>query len=364
MRLKSTTTAAIAMITLLVCGAALLSSINARALQQGEGPDAAGERGPGPGTHPGFGSNAVLGHITQVTRGSVGGLDVVVRVPRATPPTGVLLVLHGCSHGAYDWASPSECDGCVGLPEEMTIARHAAEAGLVLAAPSSSNRERKCWRPGDDGPRLVHVVESLTQQHPGVPLFVFGASSGGAMALVLPRYVPDINAIVAQIMALPSSALSTVIESLSGKKYPPTLFLHMARDEHTSARVDENKKVLSENGVPVHSLTLSPAKVTAKYIGAKLGIPSTAAQIIVARLTSAGVLTDEGELVEDPRMSDWRDAVHGLTELGGDTLVPDSSPLSEVLNVAWAMHEIFSDADDAMFKWFNRIHQGSVGGPP
>ena len=36
---------------------------------------------------------------------------------------------------------------------------------------------------GDDGPRLVHVVESLTQQHPGVPLFVFGASSGGAMAL-------------------------------------------------------------------------------------------------------------------------------------------------------------------------------------
>ena len=48
MRLKSTTTAAIAMITLLVCGAALLSSINARALQQGEGPDAAGERGPGP----------------------------------------------------------------------------------------------------------------------------------------------------------------------------------------------------------------------------------------------------------------------------------------------------------------------------
>lgn len=55
--------------------------------------------------------------------------------------------------------------------------------------------------------------------------------------------------------------------------------------------------------------TDSLRQVTAKYLGAKLGIPSTAAQIIVARLTSAGVLTDEGELVEDPRMSDWRDAV-------------------------------------------------------
>jgi hypothetical protein len=45
-----------------------------------------------------------------------------------------------------------------------------------------------------------------------------------------------------------------------------------------------------------------------------------------------------------------------MAEIGSDTLVPDSSALSEVLNVAWAMHEVFSDTDREMFKWFENHH--------
>ena len=80
------------------------------------------------------------------------GVEVLIRTPlryvdarSRDSYSGLVLVFHGCSHGAYDWASPAECGRCVGLPEERLIADSLVAAGMVVVAPSSADRNSKCW---------------------------------------------------------------------------------------------------------------------------------------------------------------------------------------------------------------------------
>eukprot|EP00038_Savillea_parva_P013803 m.9294 g.9294 ORF g.9294 m.9294 type:complete len:356 (+) comp2619_c0_seq1:273-1340(+) len=310
---------------------------------------------------------------TSVQRTTVASVDVVIRTPNMSPRAGasashgardarrirsILLVLHGCQHGGYDWAGPTECTSCRGLPEEMMVARDAVRASMIVVAPSSLNRLMgKCWSPREDGPRLAKMIDAISRDYPNVPWYVFGVSSGGAMALLLPHYVPSITAIVSQVMALPPSALISVVEAVP--TYPPTLFLHMARDTRTTHTVQLNKDVLSTQRIPTASITLRPHRVTSLYLTHKLGITPDIADTIVSRLTSAGVVDAHGMLNDDPRRTEWRRALHGIAYLDNDTLVPDESPLSEVLNVAWAAHEIFSDANKEVFEWFAKYGRRS-----
>eukprot|EP01033_Poteriospumella_lacustris_P009021 gene9021-6478_t len=66
------------------------------------------------------------------------------------------------------------------------------------------------------------------------------------------------------------------------------------------------------------------------------------------------MLDDKLLLVEDPRGSNWREivkaAVPNLEER--DSLVVDQSPISELLNYAWDMHEITDDYLPEIFAWF------------
>jgi hypothetical protein len=66
-----------------------------------------------------------------------------------------------------------------------------------------------------------------------------------------------------------------------------------------------------------------------------------------------GIIDNDTMLLADPRTTRWRDALSGaVIKLGADTLEKDRSPISEVLNVAWAMHELYHS--EAMFSWFER----------
>ena len=72
-------------------------------------------------------------------------------------------------------------------------------------------------------------------------------------------------------------------------------------------------------------------------------------------LKKNGYLDEEGHLKEDPRRSNWRDVVCGSLE--ENKLAPDSpcennkSWTSELMNVAWASHEMRVDtfAEDLKF---------------
>eukprot|EP00037_Helgoeca_nana_P032058 m.411962 g.411962 ORF g.411962 m.411962 type:complete len:342 (+) comp28766_c0_seq1:3482-4507(+) len=298
-----------------------------------------------------FGAALPPPRASTVERSVVAGVDVVVRRPLVAS-TGVLIVLHGCSHGGYDWATPTECKGCVGLPEELAIARHAVSVDLTVIAPTSDDRESMCWRPAVDGPRLTKVVEHYRRKYESyLPLYVFGVSSGGSMAFMLPGFVHSISAIVVQVMALQDRGLTQLLKSVGPENFPATLLLHMERDTRTSVAVTANRRILDNANVPVRALTLRPAKVTAAYLVGKLAVSAVTANAIVARLTAGRYLKQSGELVEDPRRCDWRSVLVGLDYLKHDGLIADASPLSEVLNVAWAVHEIFSDTNAVLFDW-------------
>ena len=60
-------------------------------------------------------------------------------------------------------------------------------------------------------------------------------------------------------------------------------------------------------------------------------------------LRAGGFVDASGFLVDDPRRTNWRDAVRPVVPEAVDSLVADASPVSEILNVAWARHE-FTDA--------------------
>eukprot|EP00035_Acanthoeca_spectabilis_P020580 m.433631 g.433631 ORF g.433631 m.433631 type:complete len:347 (+) comp17598_c0_seq1:148-1188(+) len=290
-----------------------------------------------------------------VERTEVADVDVVLRRPTVVPK-GILMALHGCSHGAYDWATATECEGCIGLPEELSIAMDAVQRDLIVVSPSSADRMSKCWNPEVDGPRLGKVAAHLRQLHPNLPLFSFGASSGGAMAFLLPQFVKSVASVAVQIMALPTSYLENLVDTVGASTFPPTLFLHMERDLRSTAAIAANKQSLTARGIPTRSITLKPSRVTPGYLTGKLGISPKVAEQIILKLTSAKFLSAAGDIVEDPRGTAWRDALHDLDYLRQDSLVADASPLSEVLNVAWAKHEIFADTNEAMFKWFSKTH--------
>merc|ERR1719232_1654288 len=62
-------------------------------------------------------------------------------------------------------------------------------------------------------------------------------------------------------------------------------------------------------------------------------------------LLEEGYIDDEThELKDDPRKSKWRDVIFSkLSSPHNDSLVADASPISEVMNVAYARHEMTND---------------------
>ena len=72
---------------------------------------------------------------------------------------------------------------------------------------------------------------------------------------------------------------------------------------------------------------------------------------MAAKLRDAGMLDTEGYLRDDPRTSDWRRALGAHAKAMGDSTRPDASGLSEVLNVAYASHELSADGFDGDMKW-------------
>lgn len=118
--------------------------------------------------------------------------------------TAIFFLAHGCDHSATDFWPQSEirmgrhigvrtgCPRCIGLPEEMAIVNSALKANMFVVAISSRSR---CWSLGGgttgDGDRVGRVLRHLIKRElpkgAKLPLYAFGASSGGSFVQVLHR---------------------------------------------------------------------------------------------------------------------------------------------------------------------------------
>lgn len=226
---------------------------------------------------------------------------------------------------------------------------------------------------------------------------------------MLARELP-LRAVVSQIMALPPAML----QGYNGTPFPPTLFLHMPRDGRTAALVSKCVGRLSQQGRPVAEIGAAPQPAAAPHtrlphappspppsagapplavtdafftripgVGGPLsariaaalsphlngrpcrcrGVPRT------AHISPCGVSAGERRLKQDPRRSKWRETLcadEGLCALlpgrrpgEPDALVHDVSPVAEVLNVAWAQHEIVADYMPQTMEWIES--EGTTG---
>jgi hypothetical protein len=145
--------------------------------------------------------------VASPTTARLHGLDVFYELPAGAPPTGVLLLLHGCRHAGSDFWPPSDfCPACLGLGENVRMRALALARGLAVVAPSSSDRRvSRCWAtaagPGRsiDGRRVPRALAAVAAREglAGLPVVALGVSNGAAFALMLPRFMP-LAGVVAQ----------------------------------------------------------------------------------------------------------------------------------------------------------------------
>lgn len=138
-----------------------------------------------------------------------------------------------------------------------------------------------------------------------------------------------------------------------GQKFPPTVFYHMTKDIITNRRVAADIAYLGEQGVPTAEVAISPHPVTPEFLSRRShALKHTDAVAVVEALRQGGFLDDAGLLKKDPRGNgdEWRPVVAAV--LNKDvSLEPDTSALPEMLNVAWAKHEIDSLHMNKVIEW-------------
>lgn len=301
----------------------------------------------------------------------------IYEVPRDIPVKGIALLLHGCGHGAIDFWTPSlGCPGCLGLPGELRVTDIALRHGYAVLAVSSVDRDTKCWRPNaqGQGPDYEVVRHSLSQLEAVVTiafgrrtaaavskqLIVFGVSSGGTFASTLPftSHGENIHGIIYEV-ARPAPMWRGQLRN-SSSPYPPTVFIHMGnRDKGTADYVNNAIAELSGLRVPTLERNVAPKAFTVEYCKAMLPDYSYHCTRLVRALQQGRHLDGDLYLLENPRKSSWRKDVRDLAADLNDSLIPDKSPLSETLNVAYAGHEITSEFVEEAFRWFEM--QSTVG---
>lgn len=293
------------------------------------------------------------------------GVQMVLEEPLR--PKAVLLLFHGCKHSSTDWWPKSDgCPACKGLPEETRITGAALAEGFAVVALSSQDRtHNRCWDTGwplentADIPKVTWALQALTKQRgwSELPMYALGASSGGALVLLLALKMP-LQAVCCQIMAVPGSLLQTTPGDESGRTwgYPGTAFTYMARDQHTARGVIEMKAVLTQQGVDVIHMEVQPQPLTPSFFFNRTkDISLSMSAAIYSTFEKSGLLDSSGFLLEDPRQTSaqWQELLkQHVPATKQMNLKVDESVIHEELNLAWAGHELISDNISSIFEFF------------
>ena len=291
------------------------------------------------------------------------GIELVYQAPRAEQAKGLLLLAHGCSHSGTDWWPRGDlCPTCLGLPVEKSIVLEGLRRGYLVMALSSVNRKRRCWS-DSDMPRAIIAIKWVLSKHnltaKTFPIHLLGASSGGSFVGHIALRSINVSEIGAGVrekinpfaeINIRSAVIqiSTLrVPSKKNKKLPARpglLFMHMTRDSFLSSSI--SAFVRKADSPSVREMTLAPKTITPDFFSDKGHLTTVDSRTLVQSLMAAGHLSKDGQLLEDPRRSDWRPAASKA--LPGvvpniDSLVADESGISELLNMCWAQHEISND---------------------
>lgn len=286
-----------------------------------------------------------------------GSIETVWQRPLGDPK-GIFFFAHGCNHQGTDFFSDVGPDGwifeacassnsgqCLGLPEEVRLRQAVRARGYVAMAVSGGSGRRSCWDMRKDPIRVARAIRHVQAEEglpEDVPVLAIGASSGGAFmgTLAAPLEsggLPRLKCIVPQISALAGGRNRGV----------PTLFVHMPRDEMRDMYVKADMLDLAAEDVRTAEIRVQPIPVTALLLERCLS--ADVATVVLESLRHGGHLDREGYQKYNSRARTWVSAVsRALPPSVNDTLKLDESCLAELMNVAWAEHEITSQYADQM----------------
>lgn len=247
----------------------------------------------------------------------------------------------------------------------MRLRAAALRRRLVLIAVSSFDRiGKRCWSElkRDSGANIASILREFVSREglQELPLYAMGASSGGQMALTLPLKMSSIAGVYSQVRGVENP--EKIFKLPKGKRYPPVAFVHMPRDEHNLAIISNNIDVLTADGIEVLEIRISPRPVTAEFLSERSPmIDLNMGTRIVDALYAVGIATPNGTLLEPPRpaTSRWAPSVQPI--VGNQSLKLDESHVGELLNLAWANHELVSDDAEAVFAWLQQDRVGAIG---
>jgi len=282
------------------------------------------------------------------------------RPPRDLAIKGIWFLAHGCQHqgtdfftveGVRDQYTLEECASsglgtCLGLPEEVRLKEGLRRRGYIVVAVSGGKGVQSCWY-DTDVEKVARAVDHVRKVEnigdANLPVFAFGASSGGSFVGELEGKLHGLKCITPMI--------SDVRDPDPVRTPLPALFLHMPRDKRTAAAVSRNIAARRKRGgvaaeFPVKMQPLTPTFFSSRTVGTSVQVSEEVSRSIVQGLRGANELDAEGYLVSDPRRSHWRDTVeavlaqHGVAPGFDGGLRADMSAISELMNVAYAKHEL------------------------
>ena len=168
----------------------------------------------------------------------------------------------------------------------------------------------------------------------------------------MPRLGFKISSICVQIMALRGETPSAKTHS----PIPPTLFVHMVKDQHISELIHNSIVRLKHENIPVEELKVQSKPITSTFFydhGKVLNLEDSK-KLHLAFIANNYIEKTTYELKDDPRQSQWRTIFRKTLPLNDDNLIADLSPISELMNLAYGQHEITDEYLDETFAFFGK----------
>ena len=236
--------------------------------------------------------------------------EYVYQIPELSPPVGVVLLAHGCSHSSTDfWPKSVTCPDCIGLPVERKLVEISLELNMAVLAISSNDRESKCWTNKDRMSVLSKFIRHFyrtklnTLSSPdSIPLYLFGASSGGMYVGVLSQQAAALNLPVGGTIV----QISPPFRFQSASNLRPYAFIHMVRDKYIAQYTQGLIRDIKQAGAQTLEIRVSPKLLLPDYFTFNGILSSADSAKLVKDLKAAGYLSEDNHLIADPRQSDWR----------------------------------------------------------
>ena len=294
---------------------------------------------------------------------NIKGIEAVYQLPKS--PKLIVVLLHGCSHSATDFYPKNEkCINCIGLPVEVSIVTELLTNNAIPLAISSRNRDHKCWSVEEDDTKLIsesilyflqHIVRDTT-----LPIYIFGASSGGSYASYYSQHASQhgvtISGVIVQISPLHINTMPPTGYNI------PNAIIHMSKDKRMSKYIRHQITKLATY-FPIQEYIIHPIPLSIQHFSPILN--SIDANNFINALYKAGLLNDTYYLLHDPRevrimTPSWRAIAQQTLPQDiiskDNNLTADVSGISELMNVAYASHEISAQYVIGAIQWCSATH--------